>query len=401
MNIYCSRLVRLFRYVIASTAIFLANSSFASEDPKPIVFGASQALTGVFAIAGENMNSGLRDYVDWINDNGGIKGRPVKYVYEDTGYKVDRSVASFKKITAANEVPVYYADNTGFVKVIASELTRRGTTLLGGGSFASDLTKDGQNPYAFVSGPTYAQQAKILLEYIAQQDNGKGAKLALVYSDTEFGRDPIETAREHANKLGIKIVEEIITKPGSVDVSAEVLKLRRSRPDYVLFHGYVLSPVPEFIVQMKQMRLKAEFMGTFWTSDRFTIEQMGEGADGLIGVMPYSYFDSGNDGEMFQAMVAQAKKSEPEVQYKHIAHLNGWLNGMIYTKVIEQTLDAGKELNAENLRAALDAIQDWDTGGIFGGPVTFKNQSIPGGRIYRANAKTGKFEPVSDFITVD
>ncbi|MGB0956244.1 MAG: ABC transporter substrate-binding protein [Panacagrimonas sp.] len=374
-----------------------------AEDQEPIVFGASQALTGVFAIAGENMNSGLSQYVDWLNDNGGIKGRPVKYVFEDTGYMVDRSVATFKKITASHEVPVYYADNTGFVKVMASELTKRGTTLMGGGSFASDLTKDGQNPYAFVSGPTYAQQAKILIEFIASQAREKGgkAKLALVYSDTEFGRDPIQAAKAHANKLGIELVDEIVTKPGSVDVSAEVLKLRRSRPDYVIFQGYVLSPVPEFMVQMRQMKMKTEFMGTFWTSDRHTIEKMGDDADGLIGVMPYSYFDSGNQGPMFKAMVEQSKKADPDVDYRHIAHLNGWLNGMIYTKVIEDTLDAGKELNAKNLRQALDAIQDWDTGGIFGGPVSFRNQAIPAGRVYRANAKSGKFEPISDWIEVD
>ncbi|HBI78551.1 MAG TPA: amino acid ABC transporter substrate-binding protein, partial [Marinobacter adhaerens] len=52
-----------------------------------------------------------------------------------------------------------------------------------------------------------------------------------------------------------EVVEEIVTKPGSVDVSAEVLKLRRVRPDYVVFHGYVLSPINEFMVQMRQMGL--------------------------------------------------------------------------------------------------------------------------------------------------
>ena len=99
---------------------------------------------------------------------------------------------------------------------------------------------------------------------------------------------------------------------------------------------------------------------------------------------------------MFKAMIAQSKKTDPDVDYRHIAHLNGWLNGMIYTKVIEDTLDAGKELNAKNLREALDAIQGWDTGGIFGGPVSFKNQAIPAGRVYRANSKSGKFEPISE-----
>jgi hypothetical protein len=55
---------------------------------------------------------------------GGIKGRKLRYVPEDTGYKVDVSVAAFKKITSQNKVNLYYGDSTGFVKTINPELDR-------------------------------------------------------------------------------------------------------------------------------------------------------------------------------------------------------------------------------------------------------------------------------------
>jgi len=197
------------------------------------------------------------------------------------------------------------------------------------------------------------------------------------------------------------VVEEIMTKPGSVDVSAEVIKLRRKRPDYVIFHGYILSPINEFMVQMRQMGLDTKFMGTFWSSDKLIIEKMGKDADGYMGVMPYNYFDTEDTGPMLEAMREQARKSDPKQAYRPTPYVQGWFNAMVWTEVVKRTLDAGKPLTGENLKAALESIKDWDTGGIIGVPVTVKDHSFPVGRIYRVNAAAGRFEPVSDWIHLD
>ena len=65
-----------------------------------IVIGASMPMTGVFAFAGIALNNAFQDYVKIVNDAGGIDGRKVKYVAEDTGYKVDNSVAVFNRISS-------------------------------------------------------------------------------------------------------------------------------------------------------------------------------------------------------------------------------------------------------------------------------------------------------------
>src|SRR5690625_1167997 len=81
-------------------AVGVSGSAVAqSGEKEPIVFGGSIPLTGVFAFAGIHIHAGLTDYTDWINSQGGINGRRVQYVMEDTGYQVDRSVAAYKKIT--------------------------------------------------------------------------------------------------------------------------------------------------------------------------------------------------------------------------------------------------------------------------------------------------------------
>ena len=74
------------------------------------MIGGSIPLTGVFAFAGIGINDGITDYVKIVNEAGGIAGRKVRYVAEDTGYKVDQSVAVFNKITGSNPVNFYYGD---------------------------------------------------------------------------------------------------------------------------------------------------------------------------------------------------------------------------------------------------------------------------------------------------
>lgn len=373
-----------------------------SNDNQPIVFGGSIPLTGVFAFAGIHMHAGLTDYTNWINSQGGINGRRVQYIMEDTGYQVDRSVAAYKKISGSNSPCCYYGDSTGFMRAIASDLNSAKNMIMSGASFATALTDSEQYPFQFIPGPNYTQMFSIILEYIASEaKGGKKPTVAFVYSDTEFGRDPIVPSRDYAKKVGVEVVEEIMTKPGSVDVSAEVIKLRRKRPDYVIFHGYILSPINEFMVQMRQMGLDTKFMGTFWSMDRLIIEKMGKDADGFMGVMPYNYFGADEDGPMLKALHEQAKKSDPGMAYRPTAYVQGWFNAMVWTEVVKRTLDAGKPLTGENLKEALESIKDWDTGGIIGVPVTVKDHSFPVGRIYRANAEAGKFEPVSDWIHLD
>ncbi|MBA4003978.1 MAG: amino acid ABC transporter substrate-binding protein, partial [Delftia sp.] len=214
-----------------------------------IVIGGSIPMTGVFAFAGVGINAGMGDYVKMVNEAGGIKGRKIRYVPEDTGYKVDVSVAAFKKITSQNKVNLYYGDSTGFSKTINPELDRNGAILMAGASFATELNNPAKYPNQFLVGPDYTEMFGILLKHIAKEK--PGAKVAFVYSDSEFGRDPIEASEAAAKKLGLNVVAKLMTPPGSVDVSTEVIKLRRAAPDYTIFHGYILAPIPEFIQQGK------------------------------------------------------------------------------------------------------------------------------------------------------
>ncbi len=365
-----------------------------AQGAKDIVLGGSIPMTGVFGFAGIGVNDALNDIVKITNEGGGIEGRMLRYLPEDTAYKVDASVAAFNRITGQHDVNLYYGDSTAFSKTINPELERNGRILMAGASFATELNDPQKFPLQFMAGPDYTEMFGVLLRYIA---NAKpGAKVAYVYSDTEFGRDPIKSSETLAGKLGLNVVQTIVTPPGSVDVSTEVLKLRRSAPDYTIFHGYVMAPIPEFITQAKQMGIKSEFMGTFWSMDNGLVQRMGDVAEGFMGVMPYRYY---YDKEGSAPMLERIRQLRPE--YQSTAYMQGFLTGMLFVEAARRTLKAGKDLNGKNLKASLNTIENWDTGGIIGVPITIKGNSVPVGRIYRADTKQKLMVPASDWIRLD
>lgn len=366
----------------------------AAAQEKEIVIGGSIPMSGVFAFAGVGIHAGIQDYVKIVNDAGGVEGYKLRYVPEDSAYKVDVSVAAFKKITSQNKVNFYYGDSTGFSKTINPELNRMGTILMSGASFATELNDPEKFPFQFLAGPDYTEMFGILLRYIAVAK--PEAKVAFVYSDTEFGRDPIERSRKEAERLGLKVAAEIMTPPGSVDVSTEIARLRRAAPDYTIFHGYILAPIPEFIEQARALGLKTQFMGTFWTMDNSTVMQMGDAAEGFMGVMPYNY--SYDDSQPWPTL---EKIRSLHSDYQTVPYIQGFLSAMLYTETARRTIAAGKPLTAENFKASLNTIENFDTGGLIGVPVTIRGNSIPVGRIYRADTKAKRMVPASDWIVLE
>ena len=379
--------------MLLAVSVGLAPAARAADDV--VTVGACQPITGRFAFAGIAINAGLQDYLNLANEKKLVPGKKFNYVYEDSGYDVEKAVACFKQIMAKHSPVIMYGESTGLGKAIAPELNSRYKVLYASASFSSELADPKTHPFSFISGPTYSDMFGILLEYIARNKGAARPKVAFFYSDTEFGKDPIAYARKRAAELGIDVVAEIVTKAGAVDVTSEVLQLKKQNPDYVIFQGYILSPIIEVIRATKDFGLKTKFMGTFWSMDKGIIEKLGQDADGYMGVMPYAYFYE--DAPGIAAMRAYNQKAHPDVKYQPNSYIQGWFTGMVYVEAVKRVVAAGKPVTGENLAAVLDTIKDWDTGGVTG-KVTFVNHKAGVGRIYKANAAKGIFEPASDWI---
>jgi branched-chain amino acid transport system substrate-binding protein len=381
------------RVVLAALLAGAALSARAADEE--IRIGATQPITGRFAFAGVHLNAGLGDYIAYANEQKIVKGKKLVYIYEDSGYDTEKAVAAFKKIIAQHSPQIMYGESTGQGKALAPELNSRYKVLYGSTSFSSELADPKNHPYAFVSGPTYSDQFGILLDYIAKNAKKGKPKVAFFYSDTEFGKDPIAWAKQRAGQLGIDVVAEIVTKVGAVDVTTEVLALKKAAPDFVIFQGYVLAPIPEVIRGARDHGVQATFMSTFWSMDKAIIEKLGPDAEGYMGVNPYAYY--WDDAPAIVAMRKFNEKSAWGDKYRPNSYIQGWFTGMIFVETIRRVVDAKKPVTGDNLKAALATIKDWDTGGLTG-KVSFVNNKAAVGRVYRANVQKGIFEPVSDWI---
>lgn len=363
----------------------------------PIKISAQQPLTGRFAFAGKHIHAGLADSVAYANEQGGVDGQQIKYIYDDTGYDLKRAVAAFKKVMAKESPVMNYGESTGEGKALAPEINNKYKIVYGSTSFSQELADRSKHPYMFVSGPTYAQQFGLLLKYIAKNPKVKGKKptVAFFYSDTEFGRDPIPYARKMAKKFGVEVVAEEITKVGAVDISSQILDLKRHNPDYCIFQGYVVPPIPAVIQGARDFGMKTTFMGTFWAMSKMLLGKLGADAEGYMGVNPYAYWQQ-TDVPMIKTIQAFNKKHHPDVKYRPNSYMQGWFTGMVFVKLAKMCKAKGLPITGPNLKDMIPQVKDWDTGD-FAGKISFKDVNATGvGKVFVA--KGGEFVPASDWI---
>ena len=384
--------------ILTALCLLLAGGTVFAEDTIKVT--AQQPITGRFAFAGKQIHQGLADSLAYANEQGGVGGRMFEYIYDDTGYDLKRAVASFKKQMAKHNPPMNYGESTGEGKALAPEINSRYHVLYGSTSFSEELGDRQKNPYMFVSGPTYAQQFGILLKYIAAnpKQKGRAPTVAFFYSDTEFGRDPIPFARQMAKQLGINVVAEEVTAVGAVDVTSQLLDLKRKNPDYCIFQGYVVPPIPAVIRGAKDFGMDTTFMGSFWTMSKMLLDKLGADGEGYMGVNPYAYWYH-DDVQMIKVIKTFNQRHHPDVTYRPNSYMQGWFTGMIFVKLSQMCHAQGLPLTGDNLKNMIPQVKNWDTQG-FAGNVSFTTSNATAvGKVYVA--KGGKFMPASDWIYLD
>ena len=389
----------------AATAV-MGTPMIVKAQPAEYVFGCSLPLTGPFAVAGQAVVPAFEISQALINETGGIGGVPMRFIIEDSGYIPQNNLANFQRAIASygDDLIGYFADGTGGMKLLTAALTGDNARICGSASFASELADPVKHPYQYMSGPTYESQIDIALRAI--KDAG-GNRVAFVFSNTEFGRDPIEHGKRTAEELGLEIVLEEATKPQGADIATHVTKLAQSGAEHCILQGYVSSVWPQIIGGARQFGLPTQFYGTFWGMEKFVADRITEQAgpilDGYQGVMPYFYDIDAAEGSIYntnRSKAAEIMPGTPVTQYISTWALLGFLGVEMSVKALRDTIEADKPLTADNVAESMGNIKNWDTGGFFGKPVDVVNNAVPTGRVYRYSADSKTFTPTSDWLSI-
>jgi branched-chain amino acid transport system substrate-binding protein len=361
-----------------------------------IKIGAVMPLTGPFSFAGPPAAAALEDLTTMVNEEGGINGKKIDYFIEDGQYNLPVAQQAFGKIMSTEHPLVMFGESTALGKAMAPDIKTKFKVLYGSTSFSSELANEGGNPYCFVAGPTYGDMFGILLKYIAKER--PNSKVAFFYSDTEFGKDPIAFGRLVCQKLRLKLVAEVAVPLGTTDISAQIGQLKASDPDYVIFQGFLVDPVPGVIKACRDMGMKCTFMGTFWGATKIILDKLGPLAEGYMAVNPYMYWWN-DDVPMIKKVRDYNSKARPEVTYRDNFYMQVLMNSLISFECLRRADKAG-QLNGPGLVKALKSLKDFDSGGL-SAKFTIKNNRFPVARIWRANVEKKIYEPASDWIRLD
>src|ERR1700720_989832 len=200
--------------------------------------------TGAYAPNGVPFANGIADYYRLINErDGGING--VKIVFEecDTGYATDRGVECYERLKGKGPTGAAYVIplSTGITFALTEKAAVDKIPIISMGYGPSESPDGSVFQWNFPLLGTYWTAADIILQHIAKKEGGfdklKGKKIALVYHDSPYGKEPIALLQKRAQMHGFETLLLPVTHPG-VEQKATWLQIRQNRPDFVLLWGW-------------------------------------------------------------------------------------------------------------------------------------------------------------------
>jgi branched-chain amino acid transport system substrate-binding protein len=199
--------------------------------------------TGAYAPNGVPVANGVADYYRLINErDGGINGVKIAFEECDTGYATDRGVECYERLKGKGPTGAAYVFplSTGITFALTEKAPLDKIPLITMGYGRSESRDGSVFQWNFPLLGTYWTAADIILQHIAQKEGGfdklKGKKIALVYHDSPYGKEPIALLQKRAQMHGFETLLLPVTHPG-VEQKATWLQIRQNRPDYVLLWG--------------------------------------------------------------------------------------------------------------------------------------------------------------------
>lgn len=211
-------------------------STEALSDVEPIYIGVSGPLTGPNARYGEQWIKGFDLALEEINGAGGVHGRPLAYIFEDSQSDPKQSVVVAQKFVADPRIIVELGDFASPASMAASPIYQRGGLVqFGFTNSHPDFTKGG-GEYTWSNSVTQAQAAPALAEYTVV-DLGLD-RLAVFYLNTDWGKSTYELYARRAEELGAMIVAAEAYLPEEKDFRSALTRARDANPNSLVLISY-------------------------------------------------------------------------------------------------------------------------------------------------------------------
>jgi branched-chain amino acid transport system substrate-binding protein len=259
-----------------ATAIALAAAPFvASAQTVPIV--GLVELSGGGATVGTNFDNAVKLAVKEINAAGGLAGKKIEYTSYDTQTNASVAKALTQKALDQGAYVVMGPVFSGSIVVSMQETRRAEVTNVVGGEAAS-ITQQG-NPYVFRTSFTQAAAMPKVAKYM--KDTVKAKKVAIIFSNTDFGKGGRDVIIPEFKKNDIEVVADISTDQGQLDFSGPVLKAKQSGADALFVYCHEEESA-RLLRELRKQGWDKPIIGETTIANEKVIELAGDAANGVV-----------------------------------------------------------------------------------------------------------------------
>lgn len=387
------------RTVFVAIALFVtiflieSSSSHAKEargvTDKSIKIGAVLDQTGPAASATVPFTQGIRSYVRFINEGGGIHGRKLDLIVEDDRYSIAATIAAFKKLVYKDNIFAYIGPGSGgFFNVLWSKMQKEKLPTIG--MPMPEIAVEPYKRYIFITSDTYEGQIRVLVDYMIKDYGLKEPRIGLVYPDTEVGKIDMRAALPRLKKYNLEPVTKEVLMAGAIDASSQVMNLKRYKVNCILSVGTISSTTVTLLRELRKFGLHIPVFNSWAAMVTEDLNQIGDAANQTYSIQANSPWYGEGPGVAKMREITLKHNPGTEKPYRGPLYTHGWV---VSTIMAEGLKKAGRDLDAEVFVDALESIKNYDTGGLCN-PITFSSVSHKGGdswKVYKADPVGKKY----------
>jgi len=347
-------------FLIAALALAgVALAQTRGVTPTEIVLGMHTDLSGPAATYGVSSSNAVKMRFDEVNDKGGIHGRKIRLIIEDTQYQVPRAVQAGAKLINRDRIFAMVAGlGTPMNNALFKDQLEAGVPNLFPLSAARSMYEP-FNKLKFYGAATYVDQVRAGINYFVTKKGKKS--VCAMYQDTDFGKEVMDGIQMQVDKMKIKLAETTTHKPTDQDFTAQITKLKSAGCDLVVVGTIVRDSIVPYATARKIGWTDVDFLGSAASYDLVVAAAQGGVTEGFyaMGLTDMPYRDT-------LSPTAQAWFDRYKDRYKiepNIGAVYGHVAADLTVVALEK---AGKDLTLDSFVKALESIKGYKD--IFNGP---------------------------------
>ena len=313
-----------------------------------IVVGTIQDLSGPLAGYGKQDRNGMQLRIDEINEQGGVHGRKLKLLIEDSGYDPKKAVLAAQKLVNQDKIfaMVSHLGTTSNLAAMPIQFAKNVPNL--SPITASKEMYEPFNKLKFGFTASYYDQMRVHLPKLVKE---KGSKtVCTIYQDDDFGTEVMQGAEAGLKTIGMTLSEKTTFKTGATDFSSQVARMKAANCDFVVL-GTIIRETIGTIGTAKRSGFNPVFFGSSAAYTDLIHKLGGKPMDGMYATMSVQnpYLDEASQPIRFWANKYKTKFNEDPTVFSVYGYT-------VIDLFVQAAQKAGPNLTTDSFIKAMDTM---------------------------------------------